>query len=314
MEQMTPTRILDDAARREVTAFLDAVAANGGDTLDDHLLSDLREGSTLNPVEGFVALVAREALADGALGAVTGYAQMSVGHAGVVVGCVTRPDSPLELTTEMLTVLLGNVPSGCAITWWTPGEERHDAAARVLGMSPGRRLLQMTRSLPLDDSTTSAGSGSALVTRPFRPGTDDDAWLEVNNAAFSWHGEQGGWTPDVLRQRQRAPWFDNYGFLLHERDGRLAGFCWTKLHKPANPFALHAAIVGEIYVIAVHPDFHGLGLGRALTVAGLQYLQRKGATRGMLYVDADNVGAVTMYEHLGFAPTRTDVAYHLDPR
>ena len=64
---------------------------------------------------------------------------------------------------------------------------------------------------------------------------------------------------------------------------------------------------------AVHPDFHGLGLGRSLTVAGLRYLQRKGATSGMLYVDADNVGAVTMYEHLGFAPSRTDVAYHLEP-
>ena len=29
---------------------------------------------------------------------------------------------------------------------------------------------------------------------------------------------------------------------------RLAGFCWTKLHKPANPFALNAAVVGEIYL------------------------------------------------------------------
>ena len=308
MDHMTPTRILDDAARREVTAFLDAVAAAGGDTLDDHLLSDLRDGSTANPVEGFVALVARDDA--GAGGAISGYAQMSVGHAGVVVGCVTRPDAHPGLTTDLLTTLLAHVPAGRSTTWWTPGDDRHETAARALGMSPGRRLLQMSRALPLDDEQ---GAGEQLVTRPFRPGTDDQAWLEVNNAAFAWHGEQGGWTPEVLRQRQRAPWFDNYGFLLHERDGRLAGFCWTKLHKPANPFALHATIVGEIYVIAVHPDFHGLGLGRSLTVAGLRYLQRKGATSGMLYVDADNVGAVTMYEHLGFVPSRTDVAYHLEP-
>jgi mycothiol synthase len=213
--------------------------------------------------------------------------------------------------TDLLQALLPLVPTGCSTTWWTPGDERHEAAARTLGMSPGRRLLQMARALPLDDDIVAATT--EVITRPFRPGTDDAAWLEVNNAAFAWHGEQGGWTAEILRQRQRAPWFDNYGFLLHESDGQLDGFCWTKLHKPANPFALNASVVGEIYVIAVRPDAHGHGLGRSLTVAGLQYLQRKGATKAMLYVDADNVGAVAMYERLGFAPTRTDVAYHLEP-
>lgn len=308
---MTPARVMNDAERREVTAFLDTVATAGGDTLDDHLLSDLREGSTNDPVEGFVAVVARATSESPAAGPIVGYAQVSGGHAGMVVGCVTHPDADTALTTELLRALLPLVPTECPVTWWTPGHERHDAAAHTLGMSPGRRLLQMGRSLPLDDSIVDATP--TLVTHPFRPGTDDAAWLEVNNAAFAWHGEQGGWTPEILRQRQRAPWFDNYGFLLHEREGRLAGFCWTKVHKSANPFALNATVVGEIYVIAVHPDFHGLGLGRALTVAGLHYLERKGASRAMLYVDADNVGAVTMYENLGFAPTRTDVAYHLEP-
>jgi mycothiol synthase len=310
MEHMIPTRVLDDAARREVTSFLDAVAADGGDTLDDHLLSDLREGSMNQPVEGFVAVVGRGP-ADSGTGPIVGYAQLSGGHAGVVVGCVVRPTADPGLMTDLLQALLPLVPAGCSTTWWTPGDERHEAAARTLGMSPGRRLLQMTRALPLDDAVVAATS--EIITRPFRPGTDDAEWLEVNNAAFAWHGEQGGWTAEILRQRQRAPWFDNYGFLLHESDGRLDGFCWTKLHKPANPFALNASVVGEIYVIAVHPDAHGHGLGRSLTVAGLRYLQRKGATKAMLYVDADNVGAVAMYERLGFAPTRTDVAYHLEP-
>ena len=47
-------------------------------------------------------------------------------------------------------------------------------------------------------------------------------------------------------------------------DGRLAGFCWTKVHDDEEP------PLGEIYVIAVDPDFVGRGLGRALTVAGLR--------------------------------------------
>ena len=47
------------------------------------------------------------------------------------------------------------------------------------------------------------------------------------------------------------------------------------------------------------PDFHGLGLGRALTLAGYQHLDGAGITRAMLYVDADNTPAVSLYRDIG---------------
>ena len=140
---------------------------------------------------------------------------------------------------------------GGAVHWWVPAAtDDDDALARSLGLQPGRRLLQMRRPLP-------TGLAVEVATRPFRPGVDEAAWVEVNNRAFAGHPEQGGWTIDTVRRREAEPWFDPAGFRLHERDGRLAAFCWTKLHPPDGA----GETLGEIYVIGVDPDFQGIGLG-----------------------------------------------------
>jgi mycothiol synthase len=184
-----------------------------------------------------------------------------------------------------------------AVRWWVEATtERHREAARRAGLEAVRQLHQMRRPLPLEETTD-------LVTRPFRPGVDDDAWLTVNNRAFAWHPEQGGWTQETLQGRLAEPWFDPAGFLLHDVDDRLAGFCWTKVHADEQP------PLGEIYVIAVDPDFVGLGLGRALTLAGLDHLADRGLTVGMLYVEADNAPAVGLYETLGFTIHHTTTAF-----
>ncbi len=188
----------------------------------------------------------------------------------------------------------GDVPR-----WWIHGvQPRHLRMADEVGLVPVRSLLQMRRPLPLDATTD-------LVTRPFRPGEDDEAWLAVNNRAFAWHPDQGGWTQEVLAGRMAEAWFEPEGFLLHERDGRLAGFCWTKVH-PATDLDPE---LGEIYVIAVDPDFVGLGLGRSLTVAGLDHLAGQGVEVGLLYVESDNTPAVGLYEDLGFHTHQTDTAF-----
>ncbi len=173
----------------------------------------------------------------------------------------------------------------------------HDQVADDFGLRPTRRLYQMTRSLP-------TGIAFEVVTRPFVPGADDEAWLGVNQRAFAWNPEQGDWSLQSLQARMAEPWFDPSGFLVHEREGRLAGFCWTKVHAQREPH------IGEIYVIAVDPDFHGLGLGRALTLAGLDHLAGRGITHGMLFVDADNTSAVSLYDALGFSVKRVDCVYH----
>ena len=198
------------------------------------------------------------------------------------------------LATDLGAVAEGG--GGPVFVWVRAPSAEDDAVAAAAGLVAGRDLYELRVPLPLDDP--------ALTTRPFEVGRDEEAWLAVNNRAFSWHPEQGGWTPEILAEHLAEPWFDPAGFLLHERDGRLAGFCWTKVH------ADHEPPLGEIYVIAVDPDFAGTGLGRDLTLAGLHWLHgERGLRTGMLYVDASNERAVRLYEQLGFTRHHTDRAY-----
>jgi mycothiol synthase len=180
--------------------------------------------------------------------------------------------------------------------WVTDAGAGDDRLASAYGLASTRELYQLRRPLPVDEPFD-------LATRPFVPGQDDDAWIAVNNRAFAGHPEQGDWTRATLAARMREPWFDARGFLLHERDGRLAGFCWTKIHADHDP------PLGEIYVIGIDPDFQGAGLGRPLVLAGLDSLARRGAGIGMLYVDATNKAALRLYERLGFAVDHVDRAY-----
>lgn len=137
-----------------------------------------------------------------------------------------------------------------------------------------------------------------FTVRPFVPGQDEQAWLEVNGRAFVDHPEQGRMTMEDLREREALPWFDPAGLLLVEdvESGRLAASHWTKIEEPGR---------GEVYVVAVDPDFQGRGLAAPLTSLGLQHLIDAGAPVIELYVESDNDRAVATYRRMGFA--RVDV-------
>jgi mycothiol synthase len=212
------------------------------------------------------------------------------------------PDAALSLADVGAPLLrrcldtVGEMGGGTVQLWAADATPAHAELAARAGLHPYRGLHQMQRPLPVGESYD-------LPLRPFVPGQDEDAVLEVNRLAFAKHPEQGRLTRAMLDERIAEPWFDAKGFLLSERDGRLAGFCWTKL------FAEERPVLGEIYVICVHPDFGGHGLGRGLVLAGLDHLSGVGATVGMLFVEADNEAALDLYHRLGFEIVRTDRSF-----
>jgi mycothiol synthase len=175
------------------------------------------------------------------------------------------------------------------------------ALAARLGFTPVRELWQMRRSLL--DGIPEPELPAGVRLRAFVPGQDDEEFLRVNNAAFDWHPEQGGWDRAQLRLREAEPWFDAAGFLLAvDESDRLLGFHWTKVHTDPEP-------IGEVYVLGVDPSAQGMRLGAALTLAGLHHLRERGQSRVMLYVEADNAPAVRLYSSLGFTRWQADVSY-----
>ncbi|MEU8824390.1 mycothiol synthase [Streptomyces sp. NPDC048636] len=197
--------------------------------------------------------------------------------------------------------------SGKRLRVWAHGghaSARH--LAQVLGLTLFRELRQMRRplgapaELGIDEPTLPDG----ITVRTFRPGEDDTAWLAANAAAFAHHPEQGALTQRDLDDRMAEVWFDPRGFFLAERAGEIVGFHWTKVHGEEG--------LGEVYVVGVRPDAQGGGLGRALTAIGLRHLAAEGLPTAMLYVDADNGAAVSVYDRMGFVTHETDLMYRTE--
>lgn len=296
----------------EVVEVLDllqtASAADGAVPLSEHARLRLRQGAD-QPGTHLVARVDNGSLA--------GYAYLDITDTprGATAELVVHPRYRRHGLGRALArgALTAAAASGAGwLHAWAHGDH---PAARALSLSLSferyRALAQMRRPLTrpaLPDPVLPAG----VSIRAFVPGQDDEAWTFLNAQAFADHPEQGRWTVADLRLRLAEPWFDRAGFLLAERDadGELVGFHWTKIHGTRPPgHAPGDAPIGEVYVLGVAPSAHGLGLGRALTLAGLRHLRDSGVEQGMLYVDESNTGAAALYRKLGFTPWATDVAY-----
>jgi mycothiol synthase len=297
---MTEPQITSDgltaAQADEVLALVEAARlADGVAPLSEHGMLRLRyDGS--DGGRDFIVMTGGE---------IAGYAYLDPpsGEGEVTGELVIHPERRRQGLGRALTGELAVAAGGHGLRLWAHGDLPAAAAlARAAGFERFRALWQMRRSLgePLTQPLEGPALPAGRALRTFVPGQDEDEWLKLNGRAFAKHPEQGGWTRHDLDLREREPWFDPAGFFIAERDGRMTGFHWTKVHD---------SDMGEVYVVGVDPDEQGSGLGRALTLAGLRHLRDLGVGQAMLYVDEDNVPAIRMYEGLGFTRATVDAMY-----
>ena len=185
-----------------------------------------------------------------------GYLNLTSGTAELVV----RPGSRRRgIGTAMVRAALDRGGSGIRI--WAHGTlPAARSLAAALGLRAVRELIQMRRTLrDIPERTVPQG----ISVRGYRGPGDNAELLRVNNAAFSWHPEQGGWTHSDIAARAGEPWFDPDGLFLAVDDatGALLGFHWTKVH---------ADDTGEVYVLGVDPTARGGGLGSELAADAAQ--------------------------------------------
>jgi len=131
---------------------------------------------------------------------------------------------------------------------------------------------------------------------------DEESLCALQNLAFavSW-----GFRPNTVEEIRclvNTSWCHPEGILLISEGQQKVGYCWT-MDDPARKQK------GYIRMMGVDPEYRGRGLGRAILVAGIEYLRKRGMTEIELSVDSKNSSAKRLYQSAGFKRKGTTLWY-----
>ncbi|MGQ4537588.1 mycothiol synthase [Dermabacteraceae bacterium P7074] len=302
--------LVADVSRHDGVAPLDEAALlrlAPGDAGAQHFLLPQAETSAENTgAENMGAENAGERL--------VGYASLLPD--GTIQGAVAPAQRRRGAGTKLLAAAHAQAPQGGA---WAHGALPESAAFMAKqGWIANRELLVMSADpakarLALGDKDSATSGSVGLYLRESRGEADLELLYSLNAAAFAHHPEQGKLSLADLRQRFAQPWFSAARLLFAfracppqadaGREGQGSadegmtpvGFVWLK--------------EDELYVLGVHPDAQGEGVGRKLLAAALRLAVAEALPELKLYVDAANTAAVALYKKAGFQVVESHTRY-----
>lgn len=240
---------------------------------------------------------------------------------GVARGMLAAAKEEFGLTGPLDVWAHGDLPPAQAMAETAGARRTRELHKMAVDVSEGTERGQQFRTEATEAAKNIEAQNLTVLTYPeaverFGQELVDEEWVRVNNEAFAWHPEQGGWDVDRLADARDTDWFDPAGVLMvwscgedEDADGpHCAGFHWTKIPTEEQE-KQEGTRAGEVYVVCLADEARGKGLGPAITMLGIGDLMGRGVGTVELYVEGDNAPAVATYQKLGFEIVHTDVVY-----
>ena len=153
--------------------------------------------------------------------------------------------------------------------------------------------LEMSQELP----PTQLSKGYKI--RSFHGENEVQAYVALHRAAFGSKKMTMAWRNRILHQ----PTYRSSLDLIIENEAHVpVGFCICWLR----------ADVGQIEPLGVHPDYQGLGLGRALETVAYQTLKAHGARTIKVDHGSHNENAIAISQKTGFRKSNNALRYYVD--
>ncbi len=130
--------------------------------------------------------------------------------------------------------------------------------------------------------------------RPLAGEREVNAYVKLHRAAFESTSMTYDWRLRTLQMPQYQPELD---IVAVAPDGTLAGFCVGWLNSERH--------LGQVEPLGVHPNFHHMGLGRALLLESLRRFKAHGADGVLVETENERTVARNAYESVGFQPIHT---------
>lgn len=177
------------------------------------------------------------------------------------------------------------------------GQIEHVALLAAHGFAPDQSaMIRMAR--PLNDVLPEPQLPPGYLLRPIDGAREVLEYVVLHRAAFGAADMTIAWRKRTLASPHYVPELD---IVAQAPSGRIVAFCMCWL----------GPVCGDGYIepLGVHPDFGGLGLGRAVLLESLWRLQAHSATTALIDRYEGDESARTLYEALGFRTRLRTVGY-----